>query len=383
MLARSRLIRVTAAVVPALLGLSVLSACGSTKTGYGDPTTAGFGAVSVSGSFGKTPALTWEADPAYPTTTQVKTLTKGTGAAVGTASVDLHVYIADAARDMTRATTSCAAASASASASASPSASATPSASSSASSSAMPSPVTVPTCPPVSWPLKGSWAYQTAKGKYDTLQPQAGTVWSTILSGAHVGSRIEALAGSDTVFPAQTAGAAAGAPTIGVGSHDAVLVVVDVMRKTPVSPTPKDAKVHTARPGSMPKVLQSGGKPSGFDWAGVSKPSLTTPVQREVLKQGTGAVVTSTDTVTVNYMGETYKATKPFDSSYSRGKPLTDALSSLVKGWAIGLTGVKVGSRVLLQIPPYYGYGATKKGTIPGNSTMWFVVDVIKVTKGS
>jgi peptidylprolyl isomerase len=41
---------------------------------------------------------------------------------------------------------------------------------------------------------------------------------------------------------------------------------------------------------------------------------------------------------------------------------------------------VKVGSRVLLQIPPAYGYGADGSGsTIPGNATLWFVIDVLKV----
>lgn len=364
--ARSRLIRLTAAVVPALL---TLAACGSTKTGYGDPTTAGFGAVSVSGSFGKTPTLTWNALPAYPATTQVKTLSTGTGPAVGTASVDLHVYIADPERDVTAAATKCDTAS--------------PAPAPSGSSSAAPSPVPVPTCSPVSWPLKGSWAYTTTKGKYDTIAASTGGIWATILNHAHVGSRIEALAGSDSVFPAQTAGAPAGAAQLGIGSHDPVAVVVDVMRKTPVSPTPSDAKAHPAAAGSMPKVLTDAhGNPTGFDWAGVKKPALTTPVQVQVLRQGHGPAVKSSDTVKVNYFGMTYRATQPFDQSYGK-TPLDQPLSGLVKGWAIGLTGVKVGSRVLIQIPPAYGYGATgNPPTIPGNATLWFVVDVLGTSKG-
>ena len=40
---------------------------------------------------------------------------------------------------------------------------------------------------------------------------------------------------------------------------------------------------------------------------------------------------------------------------------------------------MKVGSRVLLQIPPAYAYGAQGSGsTIPGNATLWFVIDVVK-----
>jgi peptidylprolyl isomerase len=90
--------------------------------------------------------------------------------------------------------------------------------------------------------------------------------------------------------------------------------------------------------------------------------------------------VKATDTVTVNYLGETYKATKPFDESYSK-TAMTQPLSGLIPGWKIGLAGVKVGSRVLMQIPPAYAYGAQGSGsTIPANATLWFVIDVVKAT---
>ena len=88
----------------------------------------------------------------------------------------------------------------------------------------------------------------------------------------------------------------------------------------------------------------------------------------------------ASDTVTVNYLGATYDAEAPFDESYSRGEPLVSPLSGLIQGWSIGLTGVKVGSRVLLQIPPAFGYGAQGSGeSIPGNATLWFVIDVVEV----
>ena len=60
------------------------------------------------------------------------------------------------------------------------------------------------------------------------------------------------------------------------------------------------------------------GKPVGLDWTGIAQPSLTTPVQRVILKKGHGAAVKATDTVTVNYLGEIYKAKTPFDESYSK-----------------------------------------------------------------
>ena len=116
----------------------------------------------------------------------------------------------------------------------------------------------------------------------------------------------------------------------------------------------------------------------GLDWSGISEPPLETPVQRVVLKQGNGPAVKASDTVTVNYLGETYKAMSPFESSFT-SQPFTQPLSGLIPGWKTGLTGVKVGSRVLLQIPPAYAYGAQGSGAkIPPNATLWFVIDVVK-----
>jgi peptidylprolyl isomerase len=49
----------------------------------------------------------------------------------------------------------------------------------------------------------------------------------------------------------------------------------------------------------------------------------------------------------------------------------------VVPGWTYGLTGLKVGTRVLLQIPPALGYGAQAQEGIPAESTLYFVVDIV------
>lgn len=187
------------------------------------------------------------------------------------------------------------------------------------------------------------------------------------------GSRVAAVTTGSELF-----GSSSGNPQLGVGGSDKVVVVADLVKQAAVSPTPSSDQVQNAPASAQPKVVSSGGKPSGLDWTGVKEPALTTPVQRVVLKQGTGAAIKATDTITINYLGETYKGTKPFDESYSK-QALTSPLSGLIKGWSIGLTGVKEGSRVLLQIPPAFGYGAQgSPPTIPGNATLWFVIDVVK-----
>jgi peptidylprolyl isomerase len=205
---------------------------------------------------------------------------------------------------------------------------------------------------------------------------QLGEVFTQLFDGATYGSRVAAV-----TTPAELLGpsGAEGNEQLGIGADDVLVVVADIVEKAAVAPTPTDDKAHDASPDSQPKVVTEGDKVTGLDWTGVEEPDLAAPVQRVVLKEGDGAAVKASDTVVVNYLGETYQAKEPFDESYS-GEPLTSPLSGLIQGWSIGLTGVKVGSRVLLQIPPAYGYGAEGSGeSIPGNSTLWFVIDVVSV----
>ena len=99
----------------------------------------------------------------------------------------------------------------------------------------------------------------------------------------------------------------------------------------------------------------------------------------QTLIKGSGAAVKPSDTVTVQYKGWLLggDASKPFDSSWSRGGPATFSLSQVVKGWTNGLAGQTVGSQVLLVIPPSEGYGDTAQNGIPANSTLVFVVDIL------
>jgi len=203
---------------------------------------------------------------------------------------------------------------------------------------------------------------------------QLGDVFSKLLASGTYGSRVVAVTTATELF-----GSSAGNNQLGVDPKDTLVVVADLVEKAAVAPTPADDSAHDASPDSQPTVVEKDGKPTGLDWTGVAEPALDTPVQRVVLKEGTGPAVKASDTVTVNYLGEVYQAKSPFDESYS-GKPLTSALSGLVQGWSIGLTGVKVGSRVLIQLPPAFGYGAEGSGSsIPGNATLWFVIDVLEV----
>lgn len=98
------------------------------------------------------------------------------------------------------------------------------------------------------------------------------------------------------------------------------------------------------------------------------------------LKEGDGATVKKTDTVTVNYAGATWSDGKQFDSSYDRGEPATFGLNQVIKGWTQGLEGVKVGSTVLLTIPGKLAYDGSE-GKPQG--TLVFIVEVTKADAAS
>jgi peptidylprolyl isomerase len=205
------------------------------------------------------------------------------------------------------------------------------------------------------------------------IDEQLGEVFTQLLKDATYGSRVVAVTSASELF------GDAGNEQLGIGAGDSLVLVADVVEKAAVAPTPADDAVHDASPDTQPKVVLTDDKPTGLDFTGIDEPALDTPVQRVVLTEGTGAAVKASDTVTVNYLGQVYQGDSPFDESFSK-TPLTSPLSGLIQGWSIGLTGVKVGSRVLLQIPPAYGYGAEGSGAdIPGNATLWFVIDVLKV----
>ncbi len=118
------------------------------------------------------------------------------------------------------------------------------------------------------------------------------------------------------------------------------------------------------------------------------KPTLTFPktnppptLQREILSEGTGALTEKGDYLVTNYLGEVWGGTKAFDNSYDRKATSTFQVGNkkVVPGWDAALVGVKVGSRVLLSLPPSDGYGATgnAEAGIKGTDTIVFVVDIV------
>ncbi|KJL19410.1 FKBP-type peptidyl-prolyl cis-trans isomerase [Microbacterium azadirachtae] len=109
----------------------------------------------------------------------------------------------------------------------------------------------------------------------------------------------------------------------------------------------------------------------------IPKADPPTETKISLLKQGDGATVASGDYVIVQYRGVTWADGKEFDSSWKRGTPAQFQTTGVVTGFKKALEGQKVGSQVLAVIPPADGYGAQAQGSIPANSTLVFVVDIL------
>lgn len=109
--------------------------------------------------------------------------------------------------------------------------------------------------------------------------------------------------------------------------------------------------------------------------------TLPSGLQYRILTEGNGPVATDSTEVDVHYEGKLIDGTV-FDSSYKRGKAATFRPSQVIKGWKEALTMMPEGSKWTLYIPAALGYGERGQGqTIPGNSTLIFDVEIIKVKK--
>jgi len=96
---------------------------------------------------------------------------------------------------------------------------------------------------------------------------------------------------------------------------------------------------------------------------------------------GTGDVAKEGSHVKVHYTGWLTTG-KKFDSSVDAGKPYEFAIGrgDVIKGWDEGVTGMKVGGKRQLRIPPELGYGANGyPGVIPANATLIFDIQLLAV----
>ena len=219
---------------------------------------------------------------------------------------------------------------------------------------------------------------KTAYSTYDQGGAQSVTVDSNLspvladaMTGATVGSRIAVTTPADKLF------GESGNAQLNIGNKDPILVIIDIISK-PKPPLSGPKGKAQPSPAWAPKIVEKGTKVSSLNFAGTPKPDGK--LRSAVLIQGTGATVKKGQTITVNYLGQVYKGKKPFDESYTK-TPASFGIGTgqVISGWDKTLVGQKVGSRLILAIPPKEGYGKKGQPTagIKGTDTLYFVVDIL------
>ncbi|MEE1929164.1 FKBP-type peptidyl-prolyl cis-trans isomerase [Streptomyces sp. TRM 70351] len=211
------------------------------------------------------------------------------------------------------------------------------------------------------------------RGKASVFQIGIGQLipaWDQVLVGKKAGSRIEL-----GVPPAYGYGEQ-GQPQAGIEGDDTLVFVIDVVgtfngkssAQGEEKPQDDDAlpTVGTNTDGAAPAIELPGGQPPK-------------DLVADYVIEGDGAEVESTDAVLVQYKGVLWDGGKEFDSTYGRGQLAQFGLDGVVEGWSRGLTGKKVGSRVMIVVPPDLGYGESGQNEIPGGATLVFSVDILAV----
>jgi peptidylprolyl isomerase len=159
-----------------------------------------------------------------------------------------------------------------------------------------------------------------------------------------------------------------------VGSKDSVVVVADIRRTYLARANGTNQVMGDGLPAV---VLGPDGRP------GITVPAGPAPKQLVVadLKKGSGVTLKRGDTAMVHYTGVLWSDGTVFDSTWNNGAPVALPVKSgsggVVKGMVTALAGQRVGSQVLAILPPSQAYGSQGSGSVPGNATLVFVVDIL------
>ena len=161
------------------------------------------------------------------------------------------------------------------------------------------------------------------------------------------------------------------------------LLLVPALTFNPVNPL-LHLGAQTSAPAPAPSGLANAGSTATDKETG--KPIVTTGsgLQYVDLAPGSGPTIKAGDEVTVKYTGM-FPDGHVFDAS-EKHDPGTftyvQGVTGLIQGWTEGTSTMKAGGKRKLIIPPNLGYGADGNETIPPNSTLIFMIEVVSVKPG-
>ncbi len=314
--------RMAAAALAALAACAVVAGCGSS------PSSAN-AAVTVNGSFGKTPTVTIPAEKAS-TNLVVSTPIQGAGATLKSGDsplADIALY---------------------------------------------------------KWSgTKHSQLYSTFSTGPQIIPAQLGLQGlTTALQHARLGSRVVA------VLPPKYAYGSAGESQLGVKGTDTLVWVIDLLQQYSGKQSATGPAV-TNGGGVLPKVTATAGQQPKITIPQISPP---TGLSVTTLIKGSGPKLTKGETAVTQYVGAIWRTRSVFATSWPSSQQPEGQLfgfqigGNVIAGFTTGLTGVPVGSRVMLVIPPSLGYGpagGNANAGIQKDDTLVFVVDVLGSAKAA
>ena len=101
----------------------------------------------------------------------------------------------------------------------------------------------------------------------------------------------------------------------------------------------------------------------------------------EDIQLGEGKAAVKGALITTQYRGFLEDGSS-FDSSYERGKPFQCVIGTgrVIKGWDLGLMGMRVGGKRKLWVPAALAYGERGMGTrVPANANLLFEIELLEV----
>ena len=194
--------------------------------------------------------------------------------------------------------------------------------------------------------------------------------WRYALTGKKLGSRVQFSVPPTWGYGEQ------GQSQAGIKGTDTLVFVVDLQGTFNATSSAKGTEV-AQDDANLPKIgTNTDGKAPSVE---VPKTDPPKKLVANYVIEGDGAEVGAQDSVLVQYKGVQWTGGKEFDSTYGRKALTSFSLQQVVKGWSQGLTGKKVGSRVMIVIPPDLGYGDTppEGSGIAKGATLVFTVDVL------
>lgn len=192
------------------------------------------------------------------------------------------------------------------------------------------------------------------------------------LLGQPAGSRLAVAVPPEAGFGPQ------GNPQFGVQPNETLVFVLDVEDVTDVAEMAEGER--RAAPDDLPALeVDDEGVPQGFKAEGDEPGNVKELVAAPVIV-GDGPKVQPGDTLTVQYLGQLYPDGAIFDQSWTGGQPFGFQVGTgaVIPGWDQGLTGQRVGSRVILAIPSDLAYGPQgQPPDIPADADLIFSVDIL------